>query len=216
MKRKIFKVAAAAVMALVCLTGCSAGFSSRSAIQAAKKCKMFELPDLDRYYIGDRGRSDNERFYYISKDKDEAAYMFGSVLPSFTNGGGVNEVAIFEEYKQETEEHRMLQTHIDFLTFEDEEKAQKEYDRVSQGINSYSSMTADEKSGVTYKIGYEGFENRGYEETGSVPEMFFGIYINGNKLVFIHGNYDKACKNDVVETFCKNLGIVSPYTLKET
>lgn len=238
MKRKMIK-ATALVMVLISLAGCSAGsFSSKSVISAAKKYGMEECVEMSLFARVNAGTGYNASMYHVSENAEQAdamCFAFTGVGPE----AGIDEFVACAETYEKTDDKGALSTQIYYINARDEETAQKIYD---YKVKTLRNPVDGQKSDVKYTISYEFFEanpSAGTEwdiDTPSVadqngmttllltgiPESIFdceivsGVYINGNKVILIYSMYDASEKNDCVKTFCDSLGLVSPYTLKES
>lgn len=206
MKRKFFKVAAAAVMALVCLSGCSAGFSSKSLLSAVEKCGMKECPDQNKFGILLGGTGDDASYYAVFNDKERINVVCTTLLGVDTESGAKECIACIE-WKMDEDDYLCNNT-IYCVTAKNNAAAQVIYEKLTAyGLHG---QVPGEDNGVTYTIGYIG--------AGSAPvhDSFSGVYLKGNTLIYIRGNCYSDYDNDLVESVCKDLGLVSPYTLKET
>lgn len=237
MKRKIFKVAAAA-MAVVCLAGCSAGsFTSKSMISAAKKYGMEECAEMSVFAKVNAGTGYNASMYHVSENAEQADAMCFA-FTGFGPEAGIEEFVACAETYAKTDDKGALLTHVYYINAKDEETAQKIYD---YKVKTLQSPVEGQKNGVNYVISYEFFEadpsakiewdidTSSGDKNGPVPliiseipesifdcEITNGVYIKGNKVILIYSMYDASEKNDCVKTFCDSLGLVSPYTLKES
>ena len=209
MKRKIFKVAAAA-MAVVCLAGCSAGnLTTDSVISAAKKYGMEETDSYREIADLRKGPTINSSKYYLSVDSEQASDMCrGFMNLLFVEDEVDSFVACVENWGEKTDDHKRGWNTLYLLTTKNEEDAQRIFD----GVAEYEHITdkySGEKNGITYRIQYVLTESSG-------GECICGLYKKGNTVILINGVYSESENNKFVELFCKELGLVSPYTLKKS
>lgn len=207
MKRKLFSIAMAVVMTVACLTGCSGSgeFSKSSFIGAAKKSGMKEIEDTTEltHMFADPG--EHIAFYYDDKGIKVMEYV-GSPLSDHVSKNDAKEFALAVESIGATEDHGRCTTRIFYLTVKDDDMAEDIYNSVKRGL---VKPEEGKKNGVTYTISYQGPTSK----DDSTVELAIGVYLIDNHVVWIRSDYDATLKNKTVETFCKSLGVVSPYTL---
>ena len=109
-------------------------------------------------------------------------------------------------------------TYVYYLTLEDSKNAKKTYKQLTKNFANPGDKEAEpeegEKNGVTYTICYIGSEDLQNLKEDYTGELAYGVYLKDNKIVWIRSYFDSDLDNDYVESICKSLGLVSPYTLK--
>ena len=205
MKRKLLSVAMAAVMTVVCLTGCSGNFSKSSFISAAKNSGMKEIKETTELNNIFADQEKHVAFYY--DDKNIKVYEFaGSPFQDHVSKSYVDEFVMAGESIGKTDDRGRCLTRIYYVTVKDRDTAEEIYNSVKRGL---VKPEEGNKNGVTYTISYQGPRN----SQDSTVELAIGVYLKDNHLVWIRSDYDVTLKNKTVEIFCKSLGLVSPYTL---
>ena len=208
MKTKFLSVAMAAVMGLVCLTGCSGNFTKNAFINAAKKNGMKEL-DGDRTLNEImRDQEESDSVYYIENDQR----LMQIEIRDYAPDAEVKVLVKAVETIGKSDDHKSCLTLVYFITFEDSENAKKTY---KQLIKRYEDPENGEKDGVTYSINYLGPDDRPNPDGKITGDIAYGVYLKDDTIIWIRSSYDSALENDCVEDFCKSLGLVSPYTPKE-
>ena len=205
MKRKCLSVAMAVVMTVVCLTGCSGNFSKSSFISAAKSSGMKEITETTELgnILADPG--EHIAYYY---DMDVRLFeSLGGQLRDYVSVKDVKECTMAIESIGKTDNHGRCLTQVYFLTVKDSETAEEIYESAIKPLRF--GVEEGKKNGVTYKISYQGPK----DSQDSTVELACGVYLKDNHIIWIRSDYDATLKNQTVETFCKSLGLVSPYTL---
>ena len=208
MKTKLLSMAMAAIMAVTCLAGCSAGSAGDPMVDAAKKYGMKELGEIKEITNLSIPTEDGSG-YYVSKDEKEADYMtlaFGGKDPGAADDIKTEKFVMCIDSNLLSREPGSATTTITQASLKDEDSAKKLYEAVASNINDrFSEVTKGEENGVTYSITYDGDES---------TLRFSGVYLKGNTVYRINctglGDHDGKC----TESFCKELGLVSPLTLK--
>ena len=205
MKKKLLLYAMAAVMTVVCLTGCSGDFSKSSFISAAKSSGMREIVETTELNQIFADQEKHIAFYY--DDKNIKVYEFaGSPFQDHVSKSYVDEFVMAGESIGKTDDRGRCLTRIYYVTVKDRDTAEEIYNSVKRGL---VKPEEGNKNGVTYTISYQGPRN----SQDSTVELAIGVYLKDNHLVWIRSDYDVTLKNKTVEIFCKSLGLVSPYTL---
>ena len=210
MKMKLLSLAAAGVMTVVFLTGCSDAFNSDSISKTAKKFGMTEAKSYSEYIAVIRpDEVDYSSVYYDIKDSEEAnKWYWASYLinesPSPENI--VKECVLCMDYhKREGETEPDYMTEIYMFIAVDEKTADELYDEFCQRIK-YDLISSGEKNGYSYLISYIGTETR---------RMAIGVYKKGDTVIYINNGGGIVKENNCAEFFCKDLGLVSPMTLNK-
>lgn len=216
MKMKMLSMAAAVIMAVTCLTGCSNGIKKDTVIQTAKEYGMVEQDTFEKTLVN-RNRGYN--VFYVSKDEEEADFIreafmhvgqgedFGIKETIWCTENKINHSKIKNEVLGQTDE--MLTT-ILVMTTKDAQSAKKLYEENAEWIALHNGVTG-EKGGVTYSINYTAFTTT----TGSEAEDFYGVYLSGNTVIWIDALTTVDNIDDCTEFFCEKLGLVSPLTLRK-
>ena len=207
MKRKILPVAMAVVMTVVCLAGCSGNFTKASFINAAKKCGMEKLDEnmsLNEIMLNEE---ESHAVYYVEKDQDRMNLLITQYAPV----AEVKEFVQAVETIGKSDDNKTCLTNVYYLTAVDSENAKEIYESL---IITYDNPENGEKDGVTYTICYFGPEDSPNANDQFTGEIAYGVYLKGNKIIWIRSYFDSTLENNCVEDFCKSLGLVSPYTLK--
>ena len=214
MKRKFLSVAMTVVMAVVCLTGCSGNFSKNSFISAARKYGMKEIEDDMELRDIDIDRENSNSAYYVEKDYERMQFLFSGLEPD----AEVKELVKAVEIIGCNDNQVSCSTNAYYLTAKDSKNAKKIYKALAtQFVNPGESETyldEGEKDGITYTIGYFIFDD--ITDANDRIEAVYGVYLKDDKVIWIYSVYDSTLENSCFESFCKSLGLVSPYTLKET
>ena len=207
MRKRLFRMAAA-VMAVVCLTGCSGNFSKASFINAAKKNGMKEVEDTTELtkIVADPGKT--KAMYYDVENFQIIQYL-EKPLTDNISVSDVKEFVYATESIGKTDDHSTSLTTVCFVTVKDSKTAKSIYKNAIKPLRY--GVEDGEKDGVTYTISYQGPEDS--QNDNSTVELACGIYLKGNQIVWIRSDYYSTMKNNTVEGFCRSLGLVSPYTL---
>ena len=214
MKRKLLSFAMAVVMSAVCLAGCSGGWSRSAFISAAKK---YGLKELD----GDKtlrevllDEEESASVYYVEKDNK----LMQLEIRDYAPDAEVKEFVRAIETIGKNDNKFHCSTYVYYLTLEDSKNAKKTYKQLTKNFANPGDKEAEpekgEKNGVTYTICYIGSEDLQNVKEDYTGELAYGVYLKDNKIVWIRSYFDSELDNDYVESICKSLGLVSPYTLK--
>ena len=211
MRKKLLSVAAALVMIVVCLTGCSGSksFDSRAFIKTAKK---FGMTQSDTYRDFVRGITSGDpalsSAFYASENSEDAAALHAA---NYLAGTGpfpdiqITEFVICCDVKLiETDGYNSL-TELQFITAADKKSADELFDAFCIAFPEADTASGD-KNGCTYTIKYMAAETR---------RVAMGVYQKGNTIIYINNMGDSVKENNCCEFFCKDLGLVSPLTLNK-
>ncbi|MCR4768452.1 MAG: hypothetical protein K5875_10895 [Saccharofermentans sp.] len=236
MKNKALK-AVAALMAVVCLSGCSSNkYTSDNFINIAKKYGMEECTDYHKFGIVWAGPQNDASVYYTSKDAEQADIMCYGLL-GFGPEACVEESVVCAETSTPTNDNPVgSMSHVFLFKAKDEEAAQKIYD---YQVNTLSNAEEGVKNGTKYAISFWTIKSQVAKpldfsgvgmQSGSVDfsvdnmtqDMFTevetgfasGIYLKGDTVIWVYSMYDVSKNDECVKTFCNKLGLKSPYSLK--
>ena len=203
MKSKLF-MAAAAVMAVVCLAGCSAGISSKKFVNSVESRGMKEYTDSREFLRLIGGTGEDESYYYVGKDQ-KADTLCSTFLGTEADSGATEFIACIEWKMGEGDDYLCL-NNIYYITAKNKSSAEKIYEKAK--YNGLHDQISGTKNGIQYSINYIG--------AGDFPvhDSYSGAYLKGNTVIYIRGNCYSDCDNELVETVCKDLGLESPYTLR--
>lgn len=204
----------ALVMTVVCLTGCSAGFKTKKALKAAKSYGMTEVTAsqlAERWNSGTITSQDEtikkylkirNKICYKSKDSNEASDVFNSVYGFQRDSGkfaGLEELFCCEEEYGD----------VMLLVAVDEKTARMVYDyylELLEPSNENSSTWV--KGGYAYTLLVEPSETPGTAD-------YCGLYVKGKTLLIIESVISPEHDEKFLDYFCKELGVVSPLTLRK-
>ena len=214
MKKKILSAALAAVLAVTCLAGCSAG-SATDIVKVANDYGMTKGEDFTSFL---QSKNNGVPSYYVSKDSTEATELYKL---AFESAGYANEelerlVVCMEVEKQDEPMPATLMddvhTYIYAMSAKDTKSAKSIYDHFADWMITRGGKE-ESKNGYTYIICQR---NLGLA-TGDDSEgtNFSGIYINGKNVIYIEAEIGDSDTSKCAESFCKELGLVSPLTLKK-
>lgn len=209
MKKKLLSLATAGLMTVVFLTGCSDAFSADSISKTAKKFGMTEAHSYSEYMDVTRpDTADSSSAYYVFNSAAEADEWYRA---SYTIGIGpypeihlTNCVICMENRTGDNGGYNAM-NEIYMYTAIDEKSADELYEAISGTISAYDLNSAGEKNGYVYTISYIGTEKRC---------IAMGVYQKGNTVIYINKTGDLVKENNCCDFFCKELGLVSPTTLK--
>ena len=235
MKNKALK-AVAALMAVVCLAGCSSNkYTSDNFINIAKKYGMEECTDYHKFGIVWAGPQNDASVYYTSKDAEQADIMCYGLLGFGPEACLEKSVVCAETSTLSNDNPVGSMSHVFLFKAKDEEAAQKIYDFQAKTL---SNAEEGEKNGVKYVISLRTAKSQVAKpldfsgvgmQSGSVdfvadmtPDMFTevevgfarGIYMKGDTVIWVYSMYDVTKTDECVKTFCNKLGLKSPYSLK--
>lgn len=216
MKKKILSAALAAVLAVTCLAGCSAGFTTDKVIKAANDYGMTKGEDFTSFL---RSKNNGVPSYYVSKDSTEATelykYTFSSAV--YEPNEELERLVVCMEVEKQDEPKPAtvmdgVHTYIFAMSAKDTKSAKSIYDHFADWMKTRGGKE-ESKNGYTYIICQR---NLGLL-TGDDSEgtNFSGIYINGKNLIYIEAEIGDSDTSKCAESFCKELGLVSPLTLKK-
>ena len=236
MKNKALK-AVAALMAVVCLAGCSSNkYTSDNFINIAKKYGMEECTDYHKFGLVWAGPQNDASIYFTSKNAEQADIMCYGLL-GFGPEAGVEESVVCAETSTPSNDNPVgSMSHVFLFKAKDEEAAQKIYDYQA---NTLSNAEEGVKNGTKYAISFWTIKSQVAKpldfsgvgmQSGSVdfsvdnmtPDMFTevetgfasGIYLKGDTVIWVYSMYDVTKTDECVKTFCNKLGLKSPYSLK--
>ena len=214
MKKKFLSVAMAVVMSVVCLAGCSGSFNKSSFISAAKKYGMKEIDDNWTLYEIMHDQENSNSVCYIEKDHDRMQLFFRDYAPD----AEVKELVKAVETIGRNDNQIACSTYIYYLTAKDSENAKETYKGLTKTIidpgDGGNDPEKGEKDGVTYTISYIGSNDIPNADDQFTGEIVYGVYLKGDKIIWLYSFYDSTLENKCVENFCKSLGLVSPYSMK--
>ena len=215
MKKKMLSMAAAVIMAVTSLTGCSNGIKKDTVIKTAKDYGMVEQDNFEKAIVY-RNRGFN--VFYVSKDEEEADFIresflhvgqgenFGIKETIWCCENKIDQSKIENAVAGQTDE---MNTKILVMTAKDAKSAKKLYDANAEWVISHEGEKGN-KNGVEYAINYAAFNTY----SGSEAESFYGIYLAGNTVIWIEAVTTVDNIDDCTEYFCEKLGLVSPLTLR--
>lgn len=211
MKTKILSVAAAAMLAVVFLSGCSNAFSKKTFTGTAEKYGMKKVGSYSEY-VGIRMNQDLESkyFYYVMDNPEEADWYYSA---QYTVGSGpfpeihVKECVLASEYKIVELDGSPLYRNADIymITAVDRQSAIDLYEAFAKFCKE-ENFASGEENGYTYSIRY--MEGKG-------RERLVGAYLKDETVIYMDGFCEAKEKGGCVNFFCKELGLVSPLTLKK-
>lgn len=211
MKKKFLSLAMAGLMIVVCLTGCSGSksFDSESFIKTAKKYGMTQADTYQDFVHGiTSGDPSLSSVFYASENSEDAAALYAA---NYLVGTGpfpdiqITDLVICCDVKLiDTEGYNSL-TELQFITAVDEKSADELFNAFCTSFPE-AETASGEKNGCTYTIKYMATEAR---------SVNFGVYQTGNTIIYINCMGDNVKENNCCDFFCKDLGLVSPSTLKK-
>ena len=154
------------------------------------------------------GGFDPASVYYISKDSDEATFLYSSLFnpdaKSFPDIKARKLIMCIDK-KTAGSNGKSTTTEIYKIKTADNGSAQELYDAFSQKKDSYE-YSSGEINGYTYTIGFY------VSDKNCVAE---GTFLKDNTVIRMLkiGNYEAA--DDCIGFFCDEYGFVSPLTLKK-
>lgn len=201
-------VAALVLSAGLCLSFCSGGFSSEPVIKAAKENGMRNI-SLAQYEKREQGgmfgvtEIDEEgnliAAYHVAKDSDEANYIYSNYQSLETVGNVSLKGAVYCEDPS-------VELSVGLMIAADKNSANRLYDGWAEYLKEENPViTTGKKAGYKYTIGYFTPESGG-------RKYYIGIYKKGNTVVILGGDGDTKEGRQKLETFCKELGVISPLT----
>lgn len=215
MRKKLLSLATAAVMTVIFLTGCSDAsdpdaFNSDSICKTAKKYGMTEAKSYSEYVAVIRpDEVDYSSVYYDIRNSREANEWYWATYLINESPSPENilaECVLCMDYHTRGDDNEPdYMTEIYMFTAIDEKTAVELYERLSQ-LSKYDLFSSGENNGYSYSISYIGTETR---------RMAIGVYKKGNTVIYINNGGDIVKENNCAEFFCKELGLVSPMTLKK-
>ena len=213
MKKKMLSMAAAITMAVVILTGCSAGFKRDIAIEAAKE---YGMDDTRAFYEGAQFSNDVKAYYISdSKQADQIRHLFTHT--GFDTEYDLKETIMFSEVKaaptgdeKSVSDENVTNTKILFMTAADTKTAKEIYAINAEWIMAHEGISGKQK-GVEYTINYYG----DFTDNDREIESFYGVYIKGDTVIWIEAFTNCGPNDECTEYFCNKLGLVSPLTLRK-
>ena len=214
MKMKMLSMAAAITMALVCLTGCSAGFDRDHVIEAAKE---YGMDDTRALYEAAQIVNADVKAYYIS-DSKQAEEM----RHTFTHAGhdtefDLKETILFAEVKADksgeaTDVHKINSTYtrILFMTAANAKTAKELYAVNAEWVMAHEG-TSGQENGIEYAVSYTNITTADDREA----ESCYGVYIKGNTVIWLEAFSNNGANDDCTKYFCDKLDLVSPLTLRK-
>jgi len=202
------------LLAALCLTGCSGSFKTDPLVKAAQKNGMSSIPlegiqsrlgdDNTFYGIEMPEGSELRPVYYVSKDGTEAINVHTKYLSlNDRDVAGLESLFWCEDRKNKMG--------AELMTALTEDTATKLYDEWLAFFKEDDTViTSGKKGSCTYSIGYY----RNDDPAGSNGIGYFGIYKKGKTFFLISASNKTEQGRKEVESFCKALGVVSPFTAK--
>ena len=205
--RKRLSLLIAIVMTFLCLTGCGS-FKTDTLVKAAKANGIKEITIED--YLQRNGAASydpmnpieyafyNDPVYFRSKERSDAVRAFNRI----------NGISSNVSYLREFAECEYRNTGIMLIIADNENAAKRFYDEYLEIIEPEKDRTkTGNKSGYTYTIAYYPSEN----DPGSTE--YYGLYLKGDSFLFISSDVDAKHGSELMEYYCKKLGVISPLTL---
>ena len=213
MKKKILSAALAAVLAVTCLAGCSAG-SATDIVKVANDYGMTKGEDFTSFL---RSKNNGVPSYYVSKDSTEATELYKLAIASagYEHNEELERLVICMEVEKQDEPKPAtvmdgVHTYIFAMSAKDTKSAKSIYDHYADWMKTRGGKE-ESKNGYTYIICQRNL-GLGDDSEGT---NFSGIYINGKNLIYIEAEIGDSDTSKCAESFCKELGLVSPLTLKK-
>ena len=213
MKKKMLSMAAAITMAVVVLTGCSAGFKRDTVIEAAKEYGMDDTRafyeaaqfsnDVKAYYISDSKQADQIRHLFTHTGLDTEFDLKETILLSEVKAAPTGD-------EKSVSDANVTNTKILFMTAADTKTAKEIYAVNAEWILAHEGTSGKQK-GVEYTINYYGDITDNDRET----ESFYGVYIKGDTVIWIEAYTNCGPNDECTEYFCNKLSLVSPLTLRK-
>ena len=209
MKKKMLSMAAAITMAVVILTGCSAGFKRDSVIEAAKE---YGMDDTRAFYQAAQITNVDTKAFYISDSKQADDIRRLLMHAGFDTAYDLKETILLSDVKAVRNEDDMsdARTRILYMTAADAKTAKEIYDINAEWVEAHDGTSGKQK-GVEYAINYVSFTTSDDREA----ESFYGIYIKGDTVIWIEAFTNNGPIDECTEFFCNKLGLVSPLTLRK-
>ncbi len=216
MKKKILSAALAAVLAVTCLAGCSAGFTTDKVIKAANDYGMTKGEDFTSFL---RSKNNGVPSYYVSKDSTEATelykYTFSSAV--YEPNEELERLVVCMEVEKQDEPKPVtlmdgVHTYIFAMSAKDTKSAKSIYDHFADWMKARGGKE-ESKNGYTYIICQRNQAVLSGDD--SEGTNFSGIYISGKNVIYIEAEIGDSDTSKCAESFCKELGLVSPLTLKK-
>ena len=208
MRKRILTIVSAAVISVMLLTGCSGDFKSSSIVNAAKKNGMQQMTseELKKRFEGESYSADepyeNSKeppAYYVANDSEEATYIQKTYLSTDSNNAVfVKELVIFGG-------DECIEGFL--MVAGNEDDATRLYNEWGGNFDGYDNVkTAGARRGMTYTTGHYSSDTNMYRTS------YYGVYLKGRSVLVISYGSDTAEERNKLESFCKNLGVISPLT----
>ena len=202
------------LLAALCLTGCSGSFKTDPLVKAAQKNGMSSIPlegiqsrlgdDNTFYGIEMPEGSELRPVYYVSKDSNEAINVHTKYL-------SINDRDVAGLESLFWCEDRRSDVYACLMTALTEDTATKLYDEWLTFFREDNSViTSGQKGSCVYTIGYL---RKDAVDTSEETD-YFGLYKKGKTFFLISASNKTEQGRKEVESFCKALGVVSPFTAK--
>lgn len=217
MKTKMLSVAAAAMLAVVFLSGCSNSLNTKTFVDTAEKYGMKKVGSYSEY-INEISNNDSDihSAYFIMDNSQEADKWYRG---QFTIGSGpfpeihVKECVLASEiiYPETDGVSGSGYTEIYVITAVDKQSAVELYEAFAAYCQEDNAAQTDkcasgEKNGYSYSMRYM---------EGSERQRLYGVYLKGETVIKIDTTCDINDKGGCAHFFCDKLGLVSPLTLKK-
>ena len=148
--------------------------------------------------------------YYISKDKDDAKYLYDKYVNknNWYPQADIEEIMVVVA-REEIVGAAVYDSHCYLMYFDDQAKAKAYYDACVSDVNSEHKNKTGYKNGYAYCISYKLSANR----AGNCDWMK-GVYLKGNSVILIDGFSPIDGRKTFTDYIFDKLHLVDPITLK--
>ena len=183
------------VMTVTCLTGCTNAFKKETVVKTLNKIGVTELKTIEeadkKFGAGSVTRVPDVGEYYVSKNEEEALHLY----ITYNESGRTRPVQLNEDIV--CFGHKIS---LFMVTAKSEVSARDVYDFWADYIKfDNAKFASGKKNGYEYTISYCWEDGPG--------DCGYGIYKKGDIVIY-------ADSNSGEDSIYKELGLISPYTLK--
>lgn len=219
MKKKVLSAALAAILAVTFMAGCSAGPTTDKVIETANAYGMKKSEDLSSFLTT---KNEGVPSYYASEDSTEVNMLYQTLFMHGENGSDAvpeSIVVCMEVDAQNKSDYATasgdgVHTYIYAVSAKDNKSAKSIYDMTADLMKANGDKE-ESKGGYTYILHQSPLPLGATSEDDSAGTGFLGIYVKGKTVIYIDFDIGDNDSSKCAEYFCKELGLVSPLTLKK-
>jgi len=159
--------------------------------------------------IGVWGGNENGAVYYTSKDSKQIKALTESLVGERFEGVNEFKMCVEADVTRDEPDAANYLNCVYQMTAEDKDAAEQIYESIAPMYSNHDDSSTGKSKGWTYTICAE--------ETGSSEGISYyivhGIYIKGNEVIYVYGITASDNDKTSIAYICKDLGLVSPYSL---